>query len=307
VVCLAKIQTLHNIVYSIVERIESKVATIYRFNEFSEIQEPDEFDNLYAGYPINVELASSEDIDNEQPASPIRSIEAARRKAPILNTSHLLRSGIIAVAGVLIVVALFFRGSAAGALTIEQVYTAIQNAKYVHVSSFVPEKANPIKERWISRTQNIIITKDRDELVLLDLNNNQRRIKNPGNNTIDVTELPEDNVAYTKKSMSGSLGLIPFYNISDLPDGAKWSRVPDNELEIPVNNTEVYDLIWIDKTSTNLPVYLKMQLTVDSQTYLPLNTRFYRKLNVDDEYTLNSITRVEYLDDSAMQTVIEKF
>ena len=307
VVCLAKIQTLHNIVYSIVERIESKVATIYRFNEFSEIQEPDEFDNLYAGYPINVELASSEDIDNEQPASPIRSIEAARRKAPILNTSHLLRSGIIAVAGVLIVVALFFRGSAAGALTIEQVYTAIQNAKYVHVSSFVPEKANPIKERWISRTQNIIITKDRDELVLLDLNNNQRRIKNPGNNTIDVTELPEDNVAYTKKSMSGSLGLIPFYNISDLPDGAKWSRVPDNELEIPVNNTEVYDLIWIDKTSTNLPVYLKMQLTVDSQTYLPLNTRFYRKLNVDDEYTLNSITRVEYLDDSAMQTVIEQF
>jgi hypothetical protein len=306
-VCLAKIQTLHNIVYGIVERTESKVATIYRINEFSEIQEPGDSSNLYSGYPISVEIANSKDIDNERPASPIRSIAATRRKTPILNTSRFLRSGIIAVAGVLIVIALFFRGSVAGAVTIGQVYSAIQNAKNVYISRFLPENANPVQERWISRTHNVKITKTGDELVLLDLKNNQRSIKNLGNNSIDMTELPRDYAADTKQSMSEFLGFMPFYSISDLPDNAEWNRVPDNELEIPVNNTEVYDLTWIDTTNANFPVYSKYRFTVDSQTYRPLNIRCYSKLDVDGQYILNTTVILEYLDDNAMKSVIEQF
>ncbi len=307
-VCLAKIQTLHNIVYGIVERTESKVATIYRINEFSEIQESGDSSDVYAGYPISVEIANREDIDNERPASPIRSIAAARRKTPILNTSRFLRSGIIAVAGVLIVIALFFRGSVAGAVTIGQVYSAIQNAKNVYISTFFPENTNPVQERWISRTYNIMITKTGNESVLLDLKNNQRTIKNLGNNSIDVTELPQDYVVDVKQSMSGFLGFIPFYNISDLPDDAEWNHVPDNELEIPVDNTtEVYDLTWIDKTNAAFPVLSKLRFTVDSQTYRPLNIRCYRKLDVDGQYTLNTTVILEYLDDNVMKSVIEQF
>ena len=110
-----------------------------------------------------------------------------------------------------------------------------------------------------------------------------------------------------KQVMSGSLGLMPFYKISDLPDGAKWNRIHDNELETSFDNTEVYDLTWIDKTSSGLPVFSRMRFTVDSRTYLPLNAKFYRKLNIDDEYNLNTTLTVEYLDDIAMQAVIDNF
>jgi len=305
--CLAKIQTLHKMVYGIVERTESKVATIYRFDEFAETQEPEKFDDLYAGYPINVEITDQEDIDNERPASPIRSIDAVRRKVSLLHTNRFLSSGFIAVASVLLVVALFFRGSVAGALTIEKVYTAIQNANNIHVSSFFPETANPIQEEWVSRTRNVKITKTGDKLVLLDLQNKQRKIKNSGINSIDVSELTEEYVADNKQVISGSLGLIPFHKISDLPDGAKWNRVPDDELETAINNTEVYVLTWIDKTSTGLPVFSKMRLRVDSQTYRPLNVKFYSKSDPNDEYTPSTTLTVEYLDNSAMQAVIEQF
>ena len=306
-VCLAKIQTLHNIVYGIVERTESKMATIYRFNEFSEIQESGDSNNLYAGYPISVEVANREDIDNERPASPIRSIAVARRKTKILNTSRLLRSGIIAVAGVLIAIALFFRGSVAGAVTIGQVYSAIQSAKNIYISTFSPESTNPVQEKWISRTNNIIITKTGGKSIFQDLKNNQITIKNLGNNSVDITELPRDYVADAKHDMRGFLGIIPFYSISDLPEDAEWNHVPDNELETPINNTEVYDLTWIDKTNSAFPVFLKFQFTVDSQTYRPLIIRYYSKSGVDGQYILNTTRKVEYLDDSAMQDVIEQF
>lgn len=306
-VCLAKIQTLHNIIYSIVERNESNVATIYRFSEFTETQEPGEFDDLYSGYPINVEITNRDEIDNERPASPISSVAVVRQKASLYHTSRFLSSGFIAVASVLLVVALFFRGSVAGALTLGQVFTAIQNTKNIHVSTIVPEYVNPVQESWFSRTRNIKITKKGDELTLLDFQNKQRKTKNLSNNSIDITELPDEYVTDIKPMLSKSLGLIPFYKLSDLPDGAKWNRVPDNELETALNNIEVYDLTWIDKRNTNLPVFSKIRFTVDSQTYLPLNTRYYSKFNINDEYTPSSTKIVEYLDDSAMQAVIDSF
>lgn len=305
--CLAKIQTLHEIIYGIVEKAESKVATIYRFNEFSETPEPGGFDDLYAGYPINVEIATLEDIDKEQPATPIHSIAAARQKTPILNTSRLLRTGIIAVAGVLIMIGLFFRAPAAGAVTIDQINAAIGKAKNIYISSFVPDKAEPIQEKWFSRSSNILIMKTGDDLVLWDLKNNQKKTKTTGVNSVEVTDLTDDFAGDIKQNLSGILGLMPFYSISELPDGTEWKRVPDDELEVSVNNTEVYELTWLDKTNANLPVFSKKQFTVDSQTYRPVNIKFYRKLNANDEYILNSKTTVEYLDDSAMQAVIELF
>jgi hypothetical protein len=159
----------------------------------------------------------------------------------------------------------------------------------------------------VSRTRNIKITKTGDKLVLLDFQNKQRKTKNLSNDSIDMTELPDEYVIDIQPILRDSLGLIPFYKISDLPDGAKWNRVPDNELETALNNIEVYDLIWIDKSSTGHPVFSKMRFTVDAQTYLPLNTKFYSKFNINDEYTPSSTHVVEYLDDSAMQAVIENF
>ncbi len=56
-VCLAKIQELHNILYGIAERLESEIVTIYHIDESDKAQTLGESDDLYAGFPISVEIA----------------------------------------------------------------------------------------------------------------------------------------------------------------------------------------------------------------------------------------------------------
>ena len=48
--------------------------------------------------------------------------------------------------------------------------------------------------------------------------------------------------------MSGSLGLMPFYNISEIPKEAEVESVVDkDDLEAATQGIEVYDLIWTEK------------------------------------------------------------
>ena len=107
--------------------------------------------------------------------------------------------------------------------------------------------------------------------------------------------------------MSGSLGLMPFNNISNLPKDAKWNPVSDYEHEATINSTEIYELTWIEKDYMGSPVLRKWQFTIDPETNLPLDIQCYRKSDADAQFILNSRITIKYLDNSAMQSAIEKY
>ena len=105
--------------------------------------------------------------------------------------------------------------------------------------------------------------------------------------------------------MSGSLGLIPFYNVKDIPMEKKWSRVNEDDLETVTQGIEVYDLIWTEKIYEGFLLSNKLRFFVNPETNLPQRVSFYQKPATDNKYILKSEKVVEYLNDREMREVIE--
>ena len=303
--CLAKMQQLHNTVYNIAERAESEVVTIYHVDESAKAEALSESDDLYAGFPIKVEVTSREDrVDAEEPASTIDFTTALKQKVSAMNLKPLVKTAIAAAAVILIAVALLLNTPAAKAVTIERIYEAIEKVKNVYITSFVPNKKEPIQEKWVSRTLNTYMTKTGKELVLWDIPNSARKSKQLDTAVIETKPLTDDMITGIEKKMSGSLGLTPFYDISEIPEDAEWSRVTGDRLEVTHKDVELYDLKWVEKRYDGSLKLKKWRVFVDAETNFPRKTEFYEKLPTDSEYTLRLVMVVEYLSDGEIQAVI---
>ncbi len=295
-VCLAKIQELHNTLYGIAERPESEVVTIYHIDESAKAQVVSESDDLYAGFPIKVEIIDRVDVvDPGQPVSTIDFTTALKRKVSAMNLKPLLKTGIAVVAVILIGLALLLNTPTAKAVTIEQIYKAIEKVKNVYISSFGLDKTEPTQEQWVSRTLNIYMLKTGKELVLWDIPNSLRKSKNFDTGAIKTVELTEDDIAGIEQKISGSLGLMRFDDMSEIPEDAKWHPVDHEILEV-AEGIEVYDLTWTQK---------RWRVFVDSRTKFPQRTEFYEKLPAGTKYDLKSVKEVGYLSDSEIRAVIK--
>ena len=304
--CLAKIQQLHDTVYGIAERAESEVVTIYNIDKSAKAQAIGEPDDLYAGFPIRVEIASHEDnVDVEQPVPTIDFTTALKRKVSAMNLKPLLKAGIVAAAVILIGLALLLNTPTAKAVTIEQIYKAIEKVKNVYISSFVPNKPEPTQEIWVSRTLNIYMTKTEKELVLWDIPNGTRKIKRVDTAVTETTPLSDDSVASIEGKMSGSLGLLPFYDISEIPPGAEWRHVDDQILEV-AEGIEIYDLKWTERKYGGSAELKKWRVFADAKTSLPQRVEWYTRVADDAEFVLETVMVVEYLDESEIQAVIKE-
>jgi hypothetical protein len=112
-------------------------------------------------------------------------------------------------------------------------------------------------------------------------------------------------VADAEKKITGSLGLMPFYDMSEIPKDAEWSRVDNENVEIS-SGIEVYDLQWIEKKYGGSAIFKKWRVFADSETNLPQRIEWYEKLTAGSEYTLSSVMEVEYLSDSEIREIIKE-
>jgi len=301
--CLAKIQQLHDTVYGIAERAESEVVTIYRIDKSAKTQTLGESDDLYAGFPIRVEIASREDkVVVEQPVPTIDFTAALKRKVSAMNLKPLVKIGVAVAAVILIGLVLLLNTPTAKAVTIDQIYKAIENVKNVYISSFVPDKTEPTQEQWVSRTLNIYMTKTGKELVLWDIPNETRKIRRVDTAVSETTPLSDDSIASVERKMSGSLGLLPFYDISEIPKDAEWNRADDENLVVN-KGIEVHDLEWAQKMYDGSAEFKKWRFFVDTKANLPQRIEIYRKSTADSEYNLISVIVVEFLSGSEIQKV----
>jgi hypothetical protein len=303
--CLAKMQQLHNTVYGIAERAESDVVTVYHIDESAKTEARSESDDIYVGFPIRVETVNREDgIDAELPVSTIDFGTALKQKVSARNVKSLVKIATVAAA-ILIGAAILIKTPAAKGLTIDQIYKALEKVKNVHISKFAPDRTSPIEERWVSRTLNIAMSKTEQHLVLWDIPNRARRSKQMDTGITETVSLTDDIVADVEKNMRSSLGLTPFYDISEIPPDREWSRVADDALEDISKSMEVYDLLWMEQGPSGPLVFKRCRLFIDPYTNLPHKIKTYRKIAADSQYTLRSKVVVEYLSDSEIQAVIE--
>ena len=304
--CLTKMQKLHNTLYAIAERNESEVVTIYHIDKSAKTKAINEFDVLYSSFPIRVEVAKyGEAIEAKEQSPNINLINVLKNKMSGKNVKPLFKAAIVAAA-ILIGFTLLFNIPTAKAVTIEQICKAIGRIKNVHILSFTPDREEPIQELWVSRTLNIFLTKTDNELVLSDIPKGIRKSRQLGVATIERTNLTDDVITNIQKEINGFLGLVPFNDVSEIPANAGWEHEAKEGLRTTGEDTDIYNLIWLDKTRSGKEVSFKWRAFVNPETMLPKKVEFYQKLPSDEEFTLTSIKVVEYLGEDEIKTSIEK-
>jgi len=305
--CLAKMQHLHNTVYGIAERPESDVVTVCHIDESAKAEAATKFEDAYAGFPIRVEIASREEqVKAEQLVSTVSFTTALRQKVSAVNLKRFAKTGVAAAAVILIAIALLLTIQPTKAVTIDQIYKALEKAKNVYIASFVPDKKEPVQEIWVSRSLNVYITKTGNQLVLWDISNRVRKSKQLDITATETMPLTANMITDIEKLISGSLGLMPFYDMSEIPGDAQWSRVDEKGVEEPTKGIEVYVLQWLEKRYDGSIILRKWQLFVDANMSLPQRVEWYKKLINDSEFRLETKMVVKYLKESELQTVIKE-
>ncbi len=121
-------------------------------------------------------------------------------------------------------------------------------------------------------------------------------------NTVGLTD---DIVAGMEDKISGSLGLLPFYDMSEIPKDAEWSRVDDKSIDV-TKSIEVYDLKWVKKKYGGSAISKKWRVFVEERTGLPQKVEWYQKSAADSEYILSSTMEIEYLSESKIREIIKE-
>jgi hypothetical protein len=307
--CLAKTQQLHKTIYNVAERAESDIVTIFHIDDSAKAEVPHESDDIYAGFPIRVETANREDeVKAGRPASTINFGTILKQKVSAMNLKPLVKSAIAAAAVILIAAALLLHTPAAEAVTIEKIYKALEKVKNVYISKFVPDRTEPIQEKWVSRELDIYAFKTGNQLLWWDITNRVRKIKNLDTATIETIPLTDDIIVGVEQSVGSSFGIMPFQDISEIPEGAQWVQISKEAeaLESVAEETEAYDLTWIEKVYGGPVVFKKWRVFVDPETNLPQRTELYQRSATDSEYTLRSVRVVEYLSNSEIQSFIRE-
>lgn len=303
--CLAKMQNLHKTLYNIAEHPESDVITIYNIDESAKIQASGVSDVLYSGFPITVKAINPADKKEAEPSAATAGFRAAlKEKVSAINPRPLFKTAVAAAAVMLIAAALLFNIPPAKAVTLESIYQAVEKVRNVYIASSVANQKEPIQELWVSRTLNSYMTKTGEQLTLWDLPNAIRKSKQLNAAVTETIPLTAVSIADLEKKITGSLGLLPFDDLSALSDDARWNHVADSSRKVR-EGIEVYDLMWVEKAYDGSAVFNKWRVFVDPKTNLPQRTEFYKKLSVDGEYVLKSVRLVEYLSGSEVQTVIK--
>jgi len=294
--CLAKMQQLHKTIYNIAERAESDVVTVYYIDESAKTEARSESDDIYTGFPVRVEAANREDKVNTGPsASAIAFGAVLKQKVSAMKLKSLAKAAVAAAAVILIAVALFLSTQTAKAVSIDQIYEALERIRNVYLAAFDVEKTKPTQEMWVSQALNIMILKSETQCVLWDIKNKSEKSRDLDTDSITMTELDNDALVKIEKTMKAPWGLLPFDNISKIPPGAKWQQVPDKNIGNIVPDTEVYDLIWIpEKKLSDSAARRKWRGYVDSKTRLPKRVEWWLKLAEEEEYKLVTITTVSY-------------
>jgi hypothetical protein len=205
---------------------------------------------------------------------------------------------------ILISFTLFFSTPSAKAVSLAQIYEAVEKVTNVCISKFQVGHQEPYQKTWISTLLRVKLIKTKKHKILWDLQNWAIKEIDTGNNSFTEIPIQPDTRSKYEDYFGSSLGLLPFSDISTAKKVAEWNRVDNESITSTVQDTEVYDLTWTKK-SGNLTMYYKWRVFVDTTTDLPKRIEWYQKIRNDSEYVLQTIDIVAYPTDDEIGAVIQ--
>jgi hypothetical protein len=302
--CLGKMQELHRTVYGILERQESGIVTCFKVDMSALDSIVGDPDDLYEDWPIEVRVFDKsggiETIEDRGPG--IAVAHKPKQRLSTLSIRTFIKPTAVAAA-VLLVAILLLKGPVAKAVDLSDVYNALEQIKNVCITTFVPGESKPTQEVWISRMLDIKMLKTNMEWVLWDIKGKSKTARDLNTNAIETTKLNEDTLVKTEEAIEGLVGLLPFDDISEVPEDAKWQQVPDENLKLTIPGTQVFDLMWTEKRLGGKIIYRKWRGYIDTETKLPKRVERWIKLT-KEEYKLFTVMEVAYPATVEIQAII---
>lgn len=212
---------------------------------------------------------------------------------------------VAAAAVLMIAAAVFFLNTpTVKAVELSQIYQAIATINNVCISRFTFGEAEPKQKEWISRGLNVNLFDTGEKFVLWDIPNKVMKTKHISSGSITIISLSEDILAKYKNHMAGSLGLVPFDHITDVPEDARWVKVTNEDIRLTIPTTEIYDLIW-SETKDEHTRYRRWRIFVHTDTNLPERAEWYSKFKFEEKYKLDAFIVAKYLERSEIQHIIQ--
>ncbi|MFA5553732.1 MAG: hypothetical protein WCZ89_02135 [Phycisphaerae bacterium] len=281
-VCLGRLQKIHEEIYSICNRLESAIKTIYNLSGDKDLTASAAAADTYEGFPVNVQTIIS-----------YRNMKKHWSFAGIAKGVKYLTKIAAAAVIIMAVSILIYNIPSATAVSIEQVYQAIQKAVNIHITRYTPDSIEPIQERWISKSLRLYILKTSEGTAVWDLSNRKHILRAKDSLATEVFSLSETAINNIRQKITGPLELTPFENISQIPADAKWNKINGVYLE----GSDVYELLWTRITQGQSLLAFKWRVYIDKQTQLPSRVELYQKLPDEAEYNLITANEIKYLSD----------
>ncbi len=302
--CLGKMLDLHNTVYGILQRAESGITTCFDVDDTTRDSIVSSRGDIYRDWPIDVQV-----FDQSKDSAPTAAFPVQSEPEPKQTRRHgrvrMFMKPAAAAAAILIVVLLGVYGSIAKAVDLDRIYEALNRIRNVHITTYAPEKAEPVQEMWISTELNAKMFKTGLQYVLWDLTNKTVKSKDSDTDAVKTAQLSEYTLAEVSSTMDVPWNLLPFDNIAAVPQHAQWGRVDDESIENAITDIVIYDLIWTEKIiGGDSVVYKKWRGYLDAETTLPKRIERWEKLPEEKGYELLAVTEVAYPTADEVQTAI---
>ena len=268
------------------------------------------FDKLHISTSEQTDNRILEDAYTEMDKSVQMNDGGVVQRASRKNRRNRVMGFVGLAAGIVVIFALLFGIPSAKAVSLAEIYQAVEKVRNVCVFRFRAGSEEPYQRQRISQTLNIMLLETKGKYVLIDYGKGQKKTKNPDEETVSIESVSEENLEKLKNNIERDFNLLPFSKLSQVREDARWTEVDSDNVNTVIPGTEVYDLTWAGINDEFTTLYIRWRVFVDIKTDLPVRAEWYHKslhkvLKSDEDFSLRTFNVVTYPTESEILTLIE--
>ena len=271
----------------IIERKESGIITEYITKRQVGIKSSEGLRNDYKNWPVEIVIHDRKKETTDR-TDLTRSLPGRR--------GHIrqLVKPLAAIAAMIFVAIWLFVGTLAKAVEFNDIYNAIDKIKNICLTSRTSDVDGATQKAWISKDLDIKLFYSANHWILWDIQNRVRKSWTSELTYLETNELNDTELMNVRQTMDIPLALLPFQNPYSLPDKYDWKLLPDREVTGQFSNTQVYDLLWSDKTVNSSLVYYRWRVYINKDTLLPKRIENWQKHSSAGKYELKNWMDITY-------------
>jgi len=291
-VCMERLQSLHRTIYSVAERADSGIVTVYTCGDKTEkaVARPR---GMYAGYPVDVEVTRQ-----PQAPAPVHRLSVDRLRATfgrlsLRSASPAVKAALAAAAVIPLVAFLIISSQTASATSVRGISKAVKGVENLHVVQYGRDTTEPpAYELLIAGAAGRVGLKTAAEQALYNVKTRRTEVQYTKEGIVKDVPLEPQEYDSLLRSVDNILG----FAMTGIPMDTELQRLPPEAVPNAEDDSEVYELTWPGKSLGGVEIGASYRLRVflDPVRRLPRKTETSRQTPDDPQWRLETTMRFDY-------------